>query len=85
MITIFSDFRQFSAKLFAFFSKTNVMIKFYKKVTVVWAKNAKIFAKCLGENIFFYRNIGPRSPCLFSTPSQPLATKESLSLVARFR
>jgi hypothetical protein len=28
MITIFSDFCQFSAKILAFFSKTNVMIKF---------------------------------------------------------
>jgi hypothetical protein len=28
MINIFSDFRQFSAKKMAFFSKTNVMIKF---------------------------------------------------------
>jgi hypothetical protein len=27
MITIFGDFRQFSAKKLAFFSKTNVMIK----------------------------------------------------------
>jgi hypothetical protein len=27
MITIFCDFRQFSAKKLAFFSKTNVMIK----------------------------------------------------------
>jgi hypothetical protein len=30
MITIFCDFRQFSAKKLAFFSKTNVMINFFK-------------------------------------------------------
>jgi hypothetical protein len=29
MITIFCDFRQFSAKKLAFFSKTNVMIKIF--------------------------------------------------------
>jgi hypothetical protein len=35
MITIFCDFRQFSAKKLAFFSKTNVMIKFLQKVVAV--------------------------------------------------
>jgi hypothetical protein len=35
MITIFCDFCQFSAKILAFFSKTNVMIKFLQKLSVV--------------------------------------------------
>jgi hypothetical protein len=35
MITIFSDFCQFSAKKLAFFSKTNVMIKIFAKLAVV--------------------------------------------------
>jgi hypothetical protein len=51
MITIFCDFRPFSAKNIAFFSKTNVMIIFLQKLEVAWAKNANIFAKFFGENI----------------------------------
>jgi hypothetical protein len=39
-------------KKLAFFSKTNVMIKFLQKVAAIWAKNANIFAKFYGENIF---------------------------------
>jgi hypothetical protein len=35
MITIFIDFRQFSAKNLALFSKTNVMINFLPKVAVI--------------------------------------------------
>jgi hypothetical protein len=35
MITIFCDFRQFSAKKLAFFSKTNVKINFLQKIVVV--------------------------------------------------
>jgi hypothetical protein len=34
MITIFCDFRQFLAKKFAFFSKTNVMIKILHKLAL---------------------------------------------------
>jgi hypothetical protein len=49
MITIFCDF---SANKMAFFSKNNVMINFFQNLTVVWAKNAKFFAKFFGENIF---------------------------------
>jgi hypothetical protein len=40
MITIFCDFSQFSAEKMAFFSKTNVMMKFLQKIAVVSAKNA---------------------------------------------
>jgi hypothetical protein len=49
MITIFCDFYQFLVNKLAFFSKTNVTIKF---VQIVAAKNANIFAQFLGENIF---------------------------------
>jgi hypothetical protein len=45
MITIFCDFCPFSANKRAFFSKTNVMIIFFQKLAVVWAKNANIFTK----------------------------------------
>jgi hypothetical protein len=40
MIAIFCDFRQFSAKKFAFFSKINVMIKILHNLALFWAKNA---------------------------------------------
>jgi hypothetical protein len=52
MITIFCDFGQFSAKKLAFFSKTNVRIKFLQKLAAVWAKNANFFSNFFGENIF---------------------------------
>jgi hypothetical protein len=51
MITIFCDFRQFSAKKLAFFSKTNVMIKIFAKTSSRLRKNANIFAKFFAENI----------------------------------
>jgi hypothetical protein len=35
MITIFCEFCQFSAKILAFFSKANVVIKFLQKLAVV--------------------------------------------------
>jgi hypothetical protein len=35
MITIFCDFQQFSAKNLAFFSKTNVMVKFLHKLALI--------------------------------------------------
>jgi hypothetical protein len=41
----------------AFFSKTNVMIKYLPKLAVVWAKNA-IVHQIFGENIFLNDNIG---------------------------
>jgi hypothetical protein len=52
MITIFCDFRQFSAKKMAFFSKTNVMIKFLNTLALFWVKNVNFFAEFFGENIF---------------------------------
>jgi hypothetical protein len=49
----------------AFLSKINVMIKFLQILAPVWAKNANIFAKFFGENIYKNHNIGPS----FLTPS----------------
>jgi hypothetical protein len=51
MITIFFDFCQFSAKKLAFFSKTNVMIKFLHNLALIRVKNGNFYAKFLGENI----------------------------------
>jgi hypothetical protein len=51
MITIFCDFRQFSAKKLAFFPKTNVMIKILHNLALFWVKNANFFAEFFGENI----------------------------------
>jgi hypothetical protein len=52
MITIFCDFRQFSAKKLAFFSKTNVVINFLHYSALFLVKNANVFANCFGENLF---------------------------------
>jgi hypothetical protein len=43
MITIFCDFRQFSMKKLAFFSKTNVMIIFKKKLSFVLSQKRQYF------------------------------------------
>jgi hypothetical protein len=51
MITIFCDFRQFSPKKLAFFSKTNVMIKILHSLALFWVKNVNFFAEFFGENI----------------------------------
>jgi hypothetical protein len=50
MVTSFSDVLQFSAKKLAFFTKTNVMIKFLNNLALFWFKNAK-FLPFIGENI----------------------------------
>jgi hypothetical protein len=57
----FLRFCHFSAKKLAFFSKTNVMIKILEIIRVVWAKNANIFAKFFGENIFEFITSVPGS------------------------
>jgi hypothetical protein len=51
VITIFGDFRQFSAKEMAFFSKTNVMIKILHNLALFCVKNANFLAEIFGENI----------------------------------
>jgi hypothetical protein len=50
MITIFCDFRQFSAKKLAFFSKTNVMIKILHNLAV-FSRKRQFFAEFFDENI----------------------------------
>jgi hypothetical protein len=47
MVTIFCDF---SAKKLAFFSKTNVMIKFSHNLALFCVKNANFFAEFFAEN-----------------------------------
>jgi hypothetical protein len=59
MITIFCDFRQFSEKKLAFFSKTNVVIKILHNLALFEVKNANFFAEFFGEKIFKNHNIGP--------------------------
>jgi hypothetical protein len=51
MITIFCDFRQFSAKKLAFFSKTNIMINFLQTSFVFRQKRQNFCAEFFGENI----------------------------------
>jgi hypothetical protein len=51
MITILCDFREFSAQKLAFFSKTNVMIKFLHNLALFRVKDANFFAEFFGENI----------------------------------
>jgi hypothetical protein len=52
MITISCDFRKFSAKKLAFFSKTNGMIKILHNLALFRVKNGNFFAEIFGENIF---------------------------------
>jgi hypothetical protein len=51
MITIFCDFCQFSAKQFAFFSKTKCYDQIFAKSSSSLSKIANIFANFFGENI----------------------------------
>jgi hypothetical protein len=51
-MTIFSNFQQFSAKKLAFFSKTNVMIKFVAEFSFVFeSKMPNCLPVFIGENI----------------------------------
>jgi hypothetical protein len=52
MITIFCDLCHFSEKKMAFFSKTNVMLIFLKKVVIVGAKKTPIFLPNFSAKIF---------------------------------
>jgi hypothetical protein len=58
VITIFCDFWQFSAKKFAFFSKTNVMIKILHNLALFGVKNANLL-QFFSAKIFKIHNIGP--------------------------
>jgi hypothetical protein len=60
MITIFCDFRQFSAKKLAFFSKINVMIQILHNLALFWVKNANFFCWIFWRKYFKNHNIGPR-------------------------
>jgi hypothetical protein len=65
LITIFCDFRQFSAKKLAFFSKTNVMIQILHNLAELFSeKNLKIITsvpghtaqeQLIGFNVFLKR------------------------------
>jgi hypothetical protein len=46
---IFGNFRQFSAKQLAFFSKTNVMINFFAKVNSSLSKKRQFFRQFFGR------------------------------------
>jgi hypothetical protein len=52
MITIFCDFRQFSAKKLALFSKTNVMIKILHNIcSFVFSQKRQFFGQFFGEKV----------------------------------
>jgi hypothetical protein len=51
MITIYCNFRQFSAKNWRFSQKTNVTIKILHSLALFRVKNADFFAEFFGENI----------------------------------
>jgi hypothetical protein len=52
MITICCDFRQFSSKKLAFFSKTNAVIKMLHILALFWLKNANFFRRFFRRNYF---------------------------------
>jgi hypothetical protein len=58
MITIFCDFRQFSTKKLAFFSKTNVMINLFK-IYLFFSQKRQFFRKNFRPKYFLNHNIGP--------------------------
>jgi hypothetical protein len=60
MITIFCDFRQFSAKKLAFFSITNVMIKVLHNIAFLSQKR-QLFRWIFRRKYFKNHNIGPWS------------------------
>jgi hypothetical protein len=61
MITVFSDFQQFSVKKLALFSKTNVMINFLHNLVLFSDKNANFYDDFLAKIYFLNHNIGPRT------------------------
>jgi hypothetical protein len=52
MKIIFGDFLQFTEKKLAFFSKTNVMINFFKKLALFSVKNANFFRRFFRRKYF---------------------------------
>jgi hypothetical protein len=67
MITIFCDFRQFSANKLAFSSKTNVMIEF---IALFWVKKGH-FYHFFGKNIFKIITSIPRQIFRFRGTRKP--------------
>jgi hypothetical protein len=61
MITIFGNFRQFSAKKLAFFSQTNVMIKILHNLGFVLSQKRQFFRQILRQKYLKNHNIGPWS------------------------
>jgi hypothetical protein len=62
MITIFGDFRQFSAKKLAFFSKTNVTIIFWHNLSsFVLSQKRQFFHNFFRQKYFKNHSIGPWS------------------------
>jgi hypothetical protein len=59
MITIFCDFRQFSAKKLEFFSQTNVIIKILHKLALFWV--TPFFRWIFRQKYLKNHNIGPWS------------------------
>jgi hypothetical protein len=59
MITIFCEFRQFSAKKLAVFSKTNVMIKILHNLALFWVKKCQFFRWIFRRKYLKNHNIGP--------------------------
>jgi hypothetical protein len=65
MITIFGDFRQFSAKKFAFFSKTNILVNVLPNLALFSVKNANLSPFFAPQNISKIITSGhPSSECL---------------------
>jgi hypothetical protein len=68
MITIFGNFRQFSAKKLAFFSQTNVMIKILHNLGFVLSQKRQFFRRIFRQKYLKNHNIGPWSkPRQFDT------------------
>jgi hypothetical protein len=64
VITFFGDLGQFSAKKMAFFSKTDVMIKFlYNLALHILSQKRKKNLPIFGAKIFKNHNTGPWGQC----------------------
>jgi hypothetical protein len=70
MITMFSDFRQFTAKKWRYSQKINFMIKVLHYLALFLVKNANFVRHFFRQKYLENRNIGPRSLCSASKTSQ---------------
>jgi hypothetical protein len=71
MVIIFCNFRQSSAKLLAFLSKTNLMINIFAKTSISLSKKRQYFRKMFRREYFKNHNMGTWSS-LFSLNSKSL-------------